>query len=80
VADRYTEGERHFDKLILSDTAILDNRSFSTHTDFDPDGIILQRFNDCGSDYVTEERVNDFFEFHDNSSLTFLHINCRSLC
>ena len=31
------------------------------------------------SRYITEDKLNDFFQFHCSSAFNFLHVNCRSL-
>ena len=31
------------------------------------------------SKYITEDKLNDFFHFKDNSALNLMHVNCRSI-
>ena len=31
------------------------------------------------SKYITEDKLNNFFHFKDNSALNLMHVNCRSI-
>src|ERR1700690_3027108 len=41
----------------------------------------LLKFNipNNASKYITDDKLNEFFQFQDNTALNVIHVNCRSL-
>ncbi len=48
-------------------------------SDIDPDENLFNNNYNCNSEYLEEGKLNDFFNFNNNSSLNLIHINCRSM-
>ena len=57
----------------------LDENNISVSDDEDNEDLLTINIPSFASKYITEDKLNDFFNFKDTSAINLMHVNCRSL-